>query len=246
MICLAAMHAMSNRTLQNPCLWPPGIQVAGVSTLAEAVFCHDVGVDAVGFTLELPTGIHDGLTADKARDIISRMPGDLMPVLITYLQSADAAIGLTKFIKARAVQFHGGIKDDELAVFRGHCPYVKTIGRVTVTGESAILDGERFMPLLWDAVILDSFDPATGRRGATGLTHDWSVSARIVKRAAVPVILAGGLTPENVGEAIAKVRPDGVDVHSGVENPDGSRSFRKIRRFAQAAREARLILRYQR
>jgi len=212
--------------------------VAGVTSLEEAVFCGQVGVDAVGFTLELPTGIHDGLSNDKARDIIARMPVGLMPVLITYVQSAEAAVHLARYINAGAVQFHGGIEDDELGAFRDRCRHVKIIGRVTVTGENAILDAERFVPPLWDAIILDSFDPATGRLGATGLAHDWSISARIVELAAVPVILAGGLTPENVAEAIARVRPDGVDVHSGVENPDGSRSFDKIRRFAQKAREA--------
>jgi len=229
---------MSSHTRQHTFPWPPRIQVAGVSSLEEAVFCSKAGVDALGFTLELPTGIHDGLTNDKARDIIARMPVGLMPVLITYVQSAEAAVHLARYINAAAVQFHGGIEDDELAAFRRHCEHVKTIGRVTVIGENAILEAERFVPPLWDAIILDSFDPATGRLGATGLAHDWSVSARIVERAAVPVILAGGLTPENVAEAIARVRPDGVDVHSGVENRDGTRNFDKIRRFARAAREA--------
>ncbi len=76
-----------------------------------------------------------------------------------------------------------------------------------------------------DAIILDTYDPETGRGGATGKTHDWDLSRAIVEAVAAPVILAGGLTPANVAEAVRRVRPWGVDVHTGVEEPDGTRSL---------------------
>ncbi len=217
------------------CPWPARVQVAGVSTLEEALFCHRVGVEALGFTLELPGGIHDGLTVEKTRDIIARLPQDILPVVITYHQSAADAYRLVTEVSGKAVQFHGGISHGEIRLFRQICPSILTIGRVTVTDENALEVALQFKPPLWDALILDSFDPQTGRLGATGLTHDWSISARIVKQARVPVILAGGLNPENVAEAIWAVRPHGVDAHTGLENPDGSRNFLKIRAFAQEA-----------
>ncbi len=96
-------------------------------------------------------------------------------------------------------------------------------------------EATRFTPPLWDAIILDSRDAATGHIGATGLTHDWSISARIAQAASVPVILAGGLTPENVAEAIRVVRPAGVDAHTGLERSDGTRDFAKIEAFTRAA-----------
>ena len=58
--------------------WPPKIQIAGVSSLDEAMFCAQVGVDAVGFTLEVPGGIHDGLTWEKAASIIQQLPGTIL------------------------------------------------------------------------------------------------------------------------------------------------------------------------
>jgi phosphoribosylanthranilate isomerase len=218
--------------------WPPMIQVAGVSSLEEALFCHKVGVDALGFTLELPHGIHDGLTTETAARIVSRLPKAVLPVVITYLTEADAACRLVTTVRAAAIQLHGGMSDRELNRFRGECPHVKTIGRVTVAGETAVADTARFHPPLWDAIILDSLDPNTGRTGATGLVHDWDVSTRIVKTANLPVILAGGLNPNNVAEAIYKVRPYGVDAHTGLEESDGTRSFRKIEAFARAAKAA--------
>jgi phosphoribosylanthranilate isomerase len=215
--------------------WPPRVQVAGVSSLDEAAWCHSVGAGALGFTLEIPSGVHDGLTRARAAEIVQRMPRGTLPVVITYLTRAGEAVQLTTDVKAGAVQFHGGISDEEISLFRQRCPHVRTIGRVTVCGEDAIGESLRFTPPLWDAIILDSRDSSTGRIGATGLTHDWSVSARIVERAPVPVILAGGLNPDNVAEAIRTVKPAAVDAHTGLEEPDGTRSFAKIEAFARAA-----------
>ncbi len=215
--------------------WYPIVQVAGVSTVEEALFCHECGVNSVGFTLELPHGPHDDLNAEKTERIIRDLPGDLLPVIITYLNRADAAIELVRKTGGRAIQFHGEISDLEIQRFREHLPHVITIGRITVNGDPALQDVSRFQSPLWDAIILDSSDPVTGRIGATGKTHDWHLSAEIVRISSVPVILAGGLAPENVREAVLAVRPHGVDVHTGVENPDGSRNFDKIRQFASQA-----------
>lgn len=218
--------------------WPLRIQIAGVSSLDEALFCRSVGVDALGFTLSIASGMHDGLTAGKARAIIEHLPPDIVPIVITYLQRADRAGRLVNEVRARAVQFHGGFPADELERFRVHCPDVKVIGVVTVSGRRVLERAAEFRPPLWDALLLDSFDPETGRIGATGITHDWSISGRIVENSPVPVILAGGLNPANVAQAIFAVRPHGVDAHTGVENPDGSRSLGKIRAFAAAALDA--------
>jgi phosphoribosylanthranilate isomerase len=215
--------------------WPPKIQVAGVSTLEEALFCKSVGVDAIGFTLGLPDGPHDDLTPEQTWTIVCQLPAGLLPLVITYVNRADAACELVATTRAAAMQFHGGISEGELNLFRRICPDVRTIGRVTIAGEGSIEDAASFSPPLWDAIILDSLDPCTGRKGATGLTHDWSISARIVKTASVPVILAGGLNPDNVAAAIRKVRPHAVDAHTGLEDENGVRSFDKIKAFAEEA-----------
>ena len=200
-------------------------------------------MDAVGFTLEVPGGVHDGLTREKAREIIDGLPEGLLPVVITYFDTAEEACRLVQEVRGAAIQFHGRITRDELTIFRQKCPTVKTIGCVTVAGEAALRQAVRFGPPLWDAIILDSFDPRTGRKGATGLTHDWSISAEIVKMSPLSVILAGGLTPENVARAIRTVRPWGVDANTGLENPDGTRNFEKIKAFAKAALEGFHFLR---
>ena len=87
-----------------------------------------------------------------------------------------------------------------------------------------------------DAFITD--DPKTGASGATGKTHDWRVSRRLVEVADRPLILAGGLTPENVKRAILEVPPARVDFHTGVEDSTGRKSREKIRKFLSEAYEA--------
>jgi phosphoribosylanthranilate isomerase len=195
-------------------------------------------VGALGFTLGLPHGVHDDLTEDKARSIIENLPTGLLPVLITYLATAEQACRLAKFVGAVAVQFHGGISNEELLAFREACPGTRTIGRVTVKNESAVQIASGFQSPLWDAIILDSFDPETCRVGATGISHDWSISAQIVRNSPLPVILAGGLNPDNVADAIKKVRPCAVDAHTGLEEANGARSFAKIEAFTCAALNA--------
>ena len=89
---------------------------------------------------------------------------------------------------------------------------------------------------LVDGFITDTYSPETGASGATGRTHDWAVSRRLVQLSPKPVILAGGLTPANVRQAIAAVRPAGVDVHTGVEDASGRKDRDKVLAFVAEAK----------
>jgi phosphoribosylanthranilate isomerase len=213
------------------------VQIAGVSSLEEALEAERAGVDALGFTVRLPTGIHDGLTEAKARSIIAALPPFVSSVAITYVDNAREAVELCRYLGASTLQLHGEFPTQEIPMLRAGLPHLKIIRAVHVTGPEAIAKA-RSLERMCDAIILDTRDPETGRGGATGKTHDWSLSRAIVERSRVRIILAGGLTPDNVAEAIRTVRPWSVDVHTGVENADGTRSFAKIREFVEKAKSA--------
>jgi len=213
------------------------VQIAGVSSLEEAQFCERVGVDALGFTVRLPTGVHDELTEAKARSIIAALPPFIATVAITYVDTARDAVHLCRYLGVSALQLHGPFPTQEVPVIRAALPHLKIIRAVQVTGPEARANA-RSLERHVDAIILDTFDEETGRHGATGKTHDWNLARELVDVSRVPIILAGGLTPANVAQGIRTVRPWCVDVHTGVEENDGRRSFEKIRAFVEAAAAA--------
>lgn len=214
------------------------VQIAGVSSLEEALEAERAGADALGFTLRLPTGVHDDLTEAKARSIIAALPPFVTSVVITYVGAAREAVELCRYVGAGALQLHGDFALNDLPLIRAALPHMKIIRAVHVIGPEALVQA-RSLERHVDALILDTFDPLTGRHGATGKTHDWSISCEIVAKSRIPVILAGGLTPDNVTDAIRAVQPWGVDVHTGVEDADGRRDFAKLRSFIERAKSAR-------
>jgi len=214
---------------------PVRVQIAGVSSLDEALATERAGADALGFTVRLPRGVHDGLTEEKARNLIAALPPFVSTVAITYVDNAREAIELCRYLGVSTLQLHGEFPTREIPLLRAGLPHLRIIRALNVVGPEAV-DRFRDVQRRADAVILDTLDPETGRRGATGMTHDWSISAEIVSSARLPVILAGGLTAENVDEAIRCVRPWGVDVHTGVEDTDGRRNIEKVRAFIDAAK----------
>lgn len=215
----------------------PGlIQVAGVIDQGEAALLQECGVRYLGFPLRLPVNRED-LTEAEAASIIRSLTPPVRGVLITYLGEAEAIRRFADGLGARIVQLHGDIPVPELRRLRALDPSL-TIVKSLVVGLHSIPVLERLVselaPLV-DAFLTDTFAPDTGAAGATGRTHDWSVSRRMVELSPRPVILAGGLTAENVRRAIEEVRPAGVDVHTGVEDASGRKSRDKVLAFVAEA-----------
>lgn len=212
------------------------IQIAGVIDQAEADLLVGLGVDYLGFPLRLPDGRED-LSEDDAARVIRSLEGRAQAVLITYLDNADEIAAFCRQMGVRTVQLHGAVRAAELEKLRTLAPDIYVIKSLIVRdGNVAELKSAvaELSPQV-DAFITDTFDPETGRCGATGKVHDWSVSRTLVEVSEKPVILAGGLSPENVREAILTVRPAGVDAHTGVEGVDGRKNCELVRRFVAEA-----------
>ncbi len=212
------------------------IHVAGVIDLAEAQLLVDCGISHIGFPLVLDHHKEDLTIADAAA-VVAKLNERATFFLITYLNDAQAIIDLCRELAVEIIQLHGQISPDQIQRLRETAPNLKIIKSLIVRGNNtnALIDEvQRFSPSV-DSFITDTFDPKTGASGATGRVHDWEISRTLAKVSRKPVILAGGLTATNVREAIHAVRPAGVDVHTGVEGPDGRQQRDLVMRFAEAA-----------
>ena len=215
------------------------IQIAGVIDAAEAQMLQRCGVRYLGFPLRLPVHRED-LTEREAAAIIGSLTPPVFGVLITYLYEATEIAAFCHALGAPIVQIHGDIDRDELKRLKSLDPNLTVIKSLVVRmSDHKVLEAtlRKLSPFV-DAFITDTFDPKTGASGATGKTHDWRVSRRLVELADRPIILAGGLTPENVKRAILEVGPTGVDSHTGVEDSTGRKSREKVQKFLSEANEA--------
>ena len=214
------------------------IQIAGVIDTAEAQMLQQCGVHYLGFPLRLPVHRED-LTEEKAAAIIKSLAPAVFGVLITYLDEAGEIAAFCHALGARIVQLHGDIQRAELKRLKTLDPNLTVIKSLVVglRDDQALEAMVSELSPFVDAFITDTFDPKTGASGATGKTHDWRVSRCLVELADRPVILAGGLTPENVKRAILEVRPAGVDSHTGVEDSSGRKNREKVQKFLSEAHD---------
>ncbi len=215
----------------------PLIQVAGVIDAGEAAMLVDVGVEYLGFPLVL--GYHrEDLDAGAAAAIAARLADRATFFVITYLNTAHEIAALCEKVGVGMVQLHGDVAPDEMRRLRGMAPGLRITKSLVVREDNfdaLAREADRLAPWV-DTYITDTYDPVTGATGATGKTHDWAVSRYLVRSSPRPVILAGGLNPGNVREAIRAVRPAGVDVHTGIEGPDGRKRRDLTERFISEAR----------
>jgi len=215
------------------------IQIAGVHDLQEAMLLVQCGVRQLGFPLCLDVHEQD-LSDVEVREIGLSLPGEVEKVVITYLDRAELILALCEKVGMRMVQIHGNMNTREGSILRKRDPGLGIIKSLIVREnnlEALMATMEVWTPLV-DAFITDTFDPLTRASGATGKTHDWEISRTLVEHARKPVFLAGGLNPENVGPAIRRVRPWGVDCHTGVEGPDGRKDPNLVRSFVAGAERA--------
>lgn len=214
------------------------IQIAGVLDLEEALMLADQGVDYTGFPLRLKDGREDLSEAD-ARLIINKIQNITNPVLITYSEYAKEIIELSNYLDVKVVQLHGKIEESEIKKIKNFSPDIKIIKSLIVkkdNREDLSFEINSYSDYV-DLFITDTFDPQTGRSGATGKTHNWEISRYLVEMSPIPLILAGGLNPDNVRDAILKVRPAGVDCHTGVEDSNGRKNSQLVIKFVSEARK---------
>lgn len=215
------------------------IQVAGIIDREEANLMLESGIEWLGFPLRLPSG-KDDISETDAMSIIKGLSEPQAGVLISYMVDAEEVSGYCSELGVKAVQLHGDISVAEMKKLRELRPDLFLLKSLVVKEDNAeeLLEIVDTMADFVDMFITDTFNPKTGAKGATGLTHNWDVSAELVRRSPKPLMMAGGLTPENVADAIYKVKPAAVDSHTGLEGSDGRKDAAKVKKFIREAEKA--------
>ncbi|HYZ40442.1 MAG TPA: phosphoribosylanthranilate isomerase, partial [Stellaceae bacterium] len=178
----------------------------------------------------------------RARAIFAALPSGAKRVALSLSADPKEVACLTE--QTRPDIIHLGAAVELLTVadaraLKARFPFVAVMRSIPIVGEESIGWAEAYREVA-DFLLLDSHNPGDPQIGALGRPHDWSLSRRIVEQVPVPVILAGGLGPENVAEAIAAVRPAGVDSKTRTDRPDDvGKDLEAVRRFVAAAKFTR-------
>jgi phosphoribosylanthranilate isomerase len=208
------------------------IKICGITSEQDALLATDLGASAVGLNLYARSPRQVPL--DVARRIVRALPPFVEPVALFVNEPLDHVFATADRLGVRMLQWHG----------EGHpvCPNLahRFIPAFQVRDAAALEQVTRYLARCREldcmpaAVLVDGHAP--GEYGGTGQVAPWQLLAEF--RPDVPLILAGGLTPENVAEAIRVVRPYAVDVASGVEARPGVKDPEKLKRFVENARQA--------
>ena len=217
------------------------VQIYGFTTPADIVAVQGLAIDNIGVVLDEGFGTWDGVDEPTARAIVAEIPDTMTTVALSLGTDFDRIARTVDVVRPDIVHL---VRADQMGPeavgeVRHRLGPVKVMTTVAVRDGSAIGTAQAYAACS-DYLLLDSHDPATGIVGATGLTHDWSVSALIPPAVDIPVILAGGLGPENVTAAITAVHPAGVDSETRTSRDDDRR--RKdpdaVARFVDLARSS--------
>jgi phosphoribosylanthranilate isomerase len=192
------------------------IKICCIQSTAEARLAIAAGADALGLVGAMPSGPGPIEDAEIAA-IAEAVPPPVATFLLTSATDPEAIIAHARRCRTNTLQLVDRVAPADYAALRAALPGIKLVQVIHVAGEESISEARAAAPLV-DALLLDSGRPHEAIKvlGGTGRTHDWAISRQIVEAASCPVLLAGGLRPDNVGTAIGTVRPFGVDVCTGV------------------------------
>lgn len=209
------------------------VKICGITNEEDALKASILGADYLGFLVEISFS-EDRITRQEAKNIIKKLPLEVTPVFVTYLQSAKPIIEIAKEINPSVIQLHNDISIEEIGKIRSKLPKIKLTKSISVINENSIKQAKKYEKYV-DYILLDT--KAGKRKGGTGKVHNWDISRKIVKAVKNKVFLAGGLSPENVKEAIEKVKPYAVDTNNGVKSKQGKKDYKKLELFIKRAKQ---------
>jgi phosphoribosylanthranilate isomerase len=212
----------------------PRVKICCIGSADEAALAVECGASALGLVSSMPSG--PGVISDEQIvEIAATVPPAIGTFLLTSRQRVADIIEQQRFCRTNTIQICDHLTVGTHSNLKEALAGISIVQVIHVTGPESVEEAARIAPHV-DAILLDSGNQklAVKELGGTGRTHDWTLSRTIRECIGIPLFLAGGLTPENVAQAIEEVGPFGLDLCSGVRT-DGRLDPIKLRRFLSAA-----------
>ena len=222
------------------------IKICGVTTLEDALIVSEAGADYLGVLVNVSVSPRS-LTVEEAREIFNSIT--CPAVLLTFDLPPEQVIEMGRELKPFAIQLAGNESEEDVLKIDTtlSCEIWKTLHIPAAdekkVGISAVINKiKKFTAAGIDRIILDSavMKGSTMQKGGTGKTFDWSLASDIKTQVKTFIFLAGGITPNNVKEAIVQVNPDGIDLSSGVENSPGKKDPQLVKTLFETVKKAEL------
>lgn len=206
------------------------IKICCIQNINEAQMAIEAGANILGLVSQMPSG-PGVIDEEKIIKIASTVPETIETFLLTSKINAVEIVQQAKRCGTTGIQIVDSVPTNTYQFIKKSLPNIKIVQVIHVQTLSAV---EQAMSIdeYVDAILLDSGDPYAKVRelGGTGRTHNWEISKQLVESVNSPVFLAGGLNPDNVADAVSKVKPYGVDICSGVRT-EGKLDKDKLKRF---------------
>jgi phosphoribosylanthranilate isomerase len=211
------------------------VKICGITSNEDLVTAVEAGADAVGFVVNVPSSSRN-LTPEKAERLMKNTPVFVKNVVVTVPKRLSELVEIYERLRPGILQIHGYNLSG--SVIREKLANTCLIRGIQVKSDHAVDEAVKATNT-FDAILVDSFVP--GRFGGTGQVHNWELSKRVRQKVhPKPLILAGGLNPENVQDAVRIVKPYAVDVSSGVESQPGIKDSKKVFEFIKNAKEVEI------
>lgn len=209
------------------------VKICGLTSEDDLAAAIDAGADAIGLLVDVPVDSPREIAPDRAAELAREIPPFVSTVLVTMPQSVERTAELARLVEPDVVQVHGTSVGD-LAYLTANLD----------ANVICVIDPETERPERYDSVA-DGLLLDAAKVGGTGETHDWGRARELTNSLSSPVMLAGGLTPDNVGDAVRTVEPFAVDVASGVESTGGKKDHSAVESFIINAKRHRQVAIHQ-
>lgn len=214
------------------------VKVCGHTREADVAASVAAGVDAVGVIVDVPVDTPREVDQETAASLFDAVPPFVSGTLVTMPESAEDALSLVDSLAPDVLQIHGGLDGVEIEDVAARVDIPLIIG-ASASADAGATDDLASQAAIADAILLDSRDESGA--GGTGRTHDWDRATQIRASLEVPVVLAGGLTPGNVADAVRTVDPYAVDVATGVEAAGGVKDHEAVQQFVREAKRVEAV-----